>query len=451
VGSGVLLQSSSIFWGIAAGDTGSATWDWGYDLIPINFLTTDNYVSWAPGTADNPPTDNGSPVYVSALNDGTTVFVDYGPNDGVFDAVYKLNKLQVIQVYDPDKDNTGMHIVSTSPVAVAWGESPDKAGTGTPYLDMGYTTLPLPIEWIGVALSVEKTVAPTQIKVGEEAQFTVVISVPSTAGSAVTGINLVDNLPSGWVYITGSGNPSDPTHIVGTTLTWDSNWNLTPGQFQTVTFRAKAVSPNTDNPNRNVASAKGQSLGATLTADDDAFVDVFEPPQLTITKFGPSEATVDSTITYTGTLTNIGGSTAYNVVLVDQLPAGLVFVSSSHNANYDPATNTVTWNLGNLPAGTAIPGWITAYVLPSFSDGAQVDNNFKVTWADAPGGPVYPPATADWVTTLHTNPRALPLPSPQPVGGVCLQVDKLNIAAPWLALGIFIPLTLFLTARKRRV
>jgi len=114
--SGAYVQSSDVFWGIAAGDTGSATWDWGYDLIPVNFLGTDNYVSWAPGTRNL--SGNGSPVYVTALNDNTTVFVDYSPNDGVFDATYKLNRLQSIEIYDPDKDNTGMHIVSTANVNV---------------------------------------------------------------------------------------------------------------------------------------------------------------------------------------------------------------------------------------------------------------------------------------------------------------------------------------------
>lgn len=86
IGSGVYLSSGSTFWRIASGDTRSATWDWGCALIPVNFLTADNYVSWAPGTGQAVPTANGSPVYVTAITNNTTVFVDYGPNDGVFNA-----------------------------------------------------------------------------------------------------------------------------------------------------------------------------------------------------------------------------------------------------------------------------------------------------------------------------------------------------------------------------
>lgn len=555
-GSGVYLESSSTFWGIAAGDTGSATWDWGYDLIPTNFLTTDNYVSWAPGTSNR--TANGSPVFVTALNDNTTVFVDFGPNDGVFDATYNLNRLQAIEIYGRNNDNTGMHIVSTDLVAVAWGESPLRAGTGTPYLDMGYTTLPLPIEWIEVALQVEKTADPTAVQVNGEAEFTIVISVPATAAQA-TNVDLVDKLPPGWEYLAGSGSPSDPTSITGSlssgyTLTWDANWTIDPGSSRTVRFRARATaSADTTNPNRNVATATGQSLGATLTADDDAFVRVsavvvapavqatksaelavdadgdgvpspgdtleytiaisnsgtgpaqggaftdtpdlntslvagsvdvsgcpgclvtsgnapgdtsvgvaigslapgaavtiyfrvtiktdgftsvanqgtvggtnfgpvltddpatpaphdptvtpvtIAPPALTITKAGPTEATVGSAITYTGTLTNPSESTAYNAVLVDYLPSGVSFLSSSHTAVYDPVHNTVTWYLGDIPPGATIPGWVTVYISASVSDGTVLHDRFSLTWEDHLGND-YGPATATWDTVAHTLP-----------------------------------------------
>jgi len=345
INSGAYIYNSSgqVFWAIGAGDSNSPTWDWGYDLIPTNFLGTDNYVSWAPGNRTmTGSTVNGSPVYVTALTNNTTVFIDYGIpnpanpslssiNNGIFEATYVLNRLQTIQIFDPDKDNTGMHIVSTAPVAVAWGESPDVAGTGDPYLDMGYTTLPLPIEWIDVALQVDKTANPTQVLVGQESVFTVTVSVPPSAGAAATSVNMVDALPAGWQYVTGSGSPADPTTITGTlaggyVLTWNTNWTINPGASQTITFHAKATaSADQSNPNRNVATATGQSLGATLTADDDAFVDVITPTLvlvkngiLDMTVVSPGgQADVGDKINYTFTVTNTGNVTLTNVTLTD--------------------------------------------------------------------------------------------------------------------------------------
>lgn len=395
VGSGVYLSSSSTFWGIVSADTRSATWDWGCALIPVNFLTADNYVSWAPGTGQAVPTANGSPVYVTAITDNTTVFVDYGPNDGVFDAIHNLNSLQVIQIRDPDNNNTGMHIVSTQPVAVAWGESPDYAGTGTPYLDMGYTTLPLPIEWIDVALLVEKSVDPAEVEIDEEAEFTIVISVPPTATQA-TNVDLVDKLPPGWVYVTGSGVPSDPTSITGSLssgyiLTWDANWTINPGGSQTVRFRARATSSaDTTNPNRNVASATGQSLGATLTADDDAFIDVLSPPRIVIDKdvvTNPPVVGPGAQVTYQIRVANIGESTARNVSIWDSLPGGFTYHGTDDITETGGATRpsmsdpvlgdtTPTWGFWSIPPGGSVTITFTVDISDTITPGTYEDTAY---------------------------------------------------------------------------
>ena len=347
--SGTYLSSTSTFWGIGAGDDGSGLWDWGYDLIPINFLGSDNYVSWAPGTRTK--NDNGSPVYVTALNDNTTVFVDYGPNDNVIDATYTVNRLHSIKIFGTLNDNTGMHIISTAPIAVAWGEDPEVAGQLDPYLDMGYTTLPLPQEFIDIALTVHKTANPTLIIAGQQSQFSVTISVPNTAGAAVTSLSLVDNLPPGWQYVTGSGSPSDPTTITGSlaagyTLTWSGLPTINIGGSQTFTFSGlSTASANTVNPNRNLATATGQSLGATLTADDQAFVQVTPVgASLSLIKNGALDSTVvppngqanpGDKINYTFTVTNTGNVTLTNVTVTDPL----VTVSGSPIASLAPGAS----------------------------------------------------------------------------------------------------------------
>ncbi|MEM4250954.1 MAG: DUF11 domain-containing protein, partial [Candidatus Bathyarchaeia archaeon] len=100
------------------------------------------------------------------------------------------------------------------------------------------------------------------------------------------------------------------------------------------------------------------------------------------------------------------GGTAYDVVLVDQLPAGVSFVSSSHSADYDPDSNTVTWNLGNLAPGASIPGWLTVKIDAGLPDNTELTDTFSVTWKDRLGNS-YGPATASWDTTVYTRPELL--------------------------------------------
>jgi uncharacterized repeat protein (TIGR01451 family) len=377
IGSGAYIYTpnSEIFWGIGAGDIGtggnSATWDWGYSLIPINFLGTDNYVSWAPGNRTLASgTVNGSPVYVTALNNNTTISVDYGPNNGVFDYTTTINRLQAIKIFDPDKDNTGMHLVSTGPVAVAWGEDSNTAGTGDPYLDVGYTTLPLPVEWIDVALNVAKTANPTAVSAGTASEFTIVVSVPSTAGAAVTGIVLVDTLPIGWTYQNGStkidgiaaGNPTITGNITsGYILTWNVNWTLNMGNSHTLTLRA-TPDGTAQNPSRNEAKATGTSAGITLTAEGDAYVSIIPVtinPSVDISKSGPSTYKTGDIITYTITVRNTGDTVLQIDGFTDSLagtpnvPVGLQTLDIGESGSFtytytvpvgapDPLVNTAT-------------------------------------------------------------------------------------------------------------
>jgi uncharacterized repeat protein (TIGR01451 family) len=118
---------------------------------------------------------------------------------------------------------------------------------------------------------------------------------------------------------------------------------------------------------------------------------IYTTPQITITKEGPHQATVGSYITFTGTLTNVGGSPAENVTLVDYLPPGLTFVGSSHTAVYDEVTRTITWYLGTVGPGTSIPGWVEVRVDSSLPDGTDLLNTFSATWKDGGGSSYGPP------------------------------------------------------------
>ncbi len=397
--SGVYLSSSSIFWGIGSCDTRSATFDWAYSLVPEQFLGTDNYISWAPGTRDK--SANHSPVFITATTNRTTVYVYYAPDDGVPDQTFNLDRLQSIEVFDPDNDNSGMHVVSTAPVAMAWGQSPRVAGTGDPSLDMGYTTLPLPTEWIDISLDLEKTAEPTQIRVGGETTFTLNITVPSTAGAPVADLSIVDKLPPGWQYVPGSTKVDgiafpDPAPVTGNlnagyTLTWNGTGTLVQGSKRVLAFRAlSTASVSAFFPNRNVASVTGTSVGATLTADSDAFVTFDNSlPGINIAKSGPASARIGEEIQYTFIVTNTGNLTLSNVTVNDELLGGNITGPVRGDDGDGRLNTTEVWVYEKnytVPMGAPNPLENTAVATADYQGIPTSDlDDYRITLDIAPG------------------------------------------------------------------
>jgi len=233
---------------VVCADTSSTSYDWGFSGIPAKHLTYDYYVSWAPGSYNSPPTENGSPVWVTPLASDTTFYVDFSPLDGTVDQTFTLDVLEQRRIFDPDNDNTGMHVWATGKFAAAWGEDSRTADTGNPYLDLGAATLPLRQRWLDPILTLDKTVEPTILPpAGGTVTFTLLAQAHD---KSLVEVNLTDTLPISWTYVPAStqvtypdestGNP-EPT-VNGQTLFWDLPSplaDLSPNQSLTLTFQAR--------------------------------------------------------------------------------------------------------------------------------------------------------------------------------------------------------------------
>ncbi|OGO71216.1 MAG: hypothetical protein A2Z37_07255 [Chloroflexi bacterium RBG_19FT_COMBO_62_14] len=367
VGSGVHVSSTSLFWGIGSGDTESANWDWGYSLVPAFALQDHYFLGWAPGTSEVVPTSNGSPAYVTPVQDDTTVFVDYSPTDGAADTSFTLNRLETQRVFDPDDENTGMHIWATGDIAVAWGEDADTATVGTPYLDLGYSTIPFLPEWMDQVLEIEKSADPTSLPqaAGQTSTFTLVIS---TFTFPVNDVDVSDTLPPGWVYVDDSttitlpdnstitGVAANPTSVVGQVLTWDLNQDMPDSETLTVEFDAETTAGVAAGLNQNDGQASGTRLGGAqvFAPIDSAFVYI-SPSGLTIDK-DTSTPTVDpgNTASYSIALANAGSNPVTNVTVGDDLPTGFTFASAIISETN--ATRTATTNPG---VGDNVLAWGT--------------------------------------------------------------------------------------------
>ncbi len=328
------------FWAIGSANTRNADYNYGFTFIPSNQLTDEYFVSWAPGTTDL--SANGSPVFVTPVEDNTTIYVDYSPTNGVVDATYTLDRIEVQRIFDPDNDNTGMHIWATGSIAVVWGEDANAASTGNPFIDAGYTILPLNVEWLDAVVTLDKTADPPVIPsgAGQTSVFTLTIN-SDTFG--IDDVTVVDILPASWAYVDGSttitlpdgstitGIDADP-NINGQNLTWDNfptgPLDMNPNQTLVIVFSGITTRTPPERYSINEAVVTGSRGTETFTSSDTATVEVSD---LTLEKVSSAGGTTapGELITYTINVTNGGEATQNNIVVYDPLPVGTTYVASS--------------------------------------------------------------------------------------------------------------------------
>ncbi|MBN1375958.1 MAG: DUF11 domain-containing protein, partial [Dehalococcoidia bacterium] len=220
--------------------------------------------------------------------------------------------------------------------------------------------------------------------------------------AAAENVVLVDYLPVGLTYL-GSSHSAvyDP---VARTVTWIlgkiSHGSSIPGWISVLVDNITSGSSLVNNFQVKWTDNLANPYGPALASKE---IIVYSTPKIKITKEGPGEATVGSYITFTGTLSNVGGLSAENVVLMDRLPVGLTFVSSSHTAVYNAETHTIIWNIGHVGSGVDITGWVTVQVDSSVADGTHLVNGFSTSWRDGSNNS-YGPASASTEIVCHTHP-----------------------------------------------
>ncbi|MCX6029964.1 MAG: hypothetical protein NT169_11800 [Chloroflexi bacterium] len=202
--------------GTSTTDPQNQTFDWGYTLVPEAWLTTAMVVGWAPGTAAGCTTGtcNGSPVWVTAVRP-TTIYVKYdgdvnngpntAPNGLKYDVFYTLAAFESKQIYDPDKNQTGMRVYTADGTQLtgAWGEDPINASPGSPYLDVGYTIPPLPQMVVSKAAGLRTDVNSNgQTDPGDTLAYT--ITVRNSGAVTLFGTVVSETVPLNTTYVTSS-------------------------------------------------------------------------------------------------------------------------------------------------------------------------------------------------------------------------------------------------------
>ncbi len=381
-GSAVYLKGTGTFWGTSDVDSNSGNYDWGYSLVPTYLLQTDQNVSYAPGNSpvlacnDAGGQGRANGLFITPAQDNTTIFIDKN-GDGVPDTDasmevllgttpvaatglgYRANRLQSLYVTGSSSgttagslcDLTGAHVWATGPFTMAYGENPDKA-TAVGGLDLGYTILPGPDNWMDLALTTSKTTNPVIVSTVAGATTVTYTIVVDSHEFNIDAVNVVDNLPANWAFVNNSatitypnlsqttGAAANPT-VALPNLTWGSGLlgNLLPNQRITITFQAvtTAVFTNGAITQNNVTTTGTRTVGGvtqTFKAKSLAFNTYSDGSfgmNVTKTSSVPLATPVSpgDTLTYTVTVANPATNILTAATLYDALPNGVTYVAAS--------------------------------------------------------------------------------------------------------------------------
>ncbi|MGW2401124.1 isopeptide-forming domain-containing fimbrial protein [Kitasatospora sp. NPDC001664] len=204
------------------------------------------------------------------------------------------------------------------------------------------------------AMTAEKTVSPGKVKPGDTVTYTVKFTNPNTY--PVTTFGFTDTLDARLDYVAGSTSGTDLNEPVvnGSQVGWGTFTTLAAGASYTFTFQAKVKTTATLGTATNDFSGDG-----ITTLSKVAPLLIAPPANLTVTKTVDRTAVlIGGQVVFTVTVKNDGPNAAANVVLTDQLPTGLTWVSDDSAGKYDRTTGK--WTVGALAKDATATLKITA-------------------------------------------------------------------------------------------
>ncbi|QSR26924.1 hypothetical protein CFH99_14935 [Nocardioides aromaticivorans] len=178
------------------------------------------------------------------------------------------------------------------------------------------------------------------------------VTYRNTGTAAATGVTIVDTLPVGMSYVTGSASLA-PTSVVGRTITWVIG-NVPAGSaLVTITYRVAVA---TAGQYTNVATITSDQPDSDTTDNRAECTAGASYTDVAVDKACPSNASPGAVVTHTVSFANLGNQPAAGVQVVDTLGAGLTYRAGSAKVDGSPVSPSVagqvlTFTLGTVGAG----------------------------------------------------------------------------------------------------
>lgn len=239
---------------------------------------------------------------------------------------------------------------------------------------------------LAASLELTKSADHTTRHVGYDIVYRLQYRCASTVENC-NGTVITDPLPPEVEYVglSGSIHTTNETYDPGThTVTFTFQSPLSAGatgevdvivRFPNGSTPDGTVATNTATINANNAPAvNSNSVDVTAIADDITVA----------SKFLAAGSSLDEITAYGIQVCvphQIGGLNISNVTVVDNLPAGAVYVSSVQGGVYNSSNHTVTWNFANLAINECrYPKVSVIYPSSTFTEGQTIVNNGTVTY-----------------------------------------------------------------------
>jgi uncharacterized repeat protein (TIGR01451 family) len=214
------------------------------------------------------------------------------------------------------------------------------------------TTVPSPIN---ADMSITKSTTATSAPIGSTFSYTIVVT--NNGPDAATSVVMTDTLPSSLLFrsitqpspftcttpavgATGTITCTAATLANGASRTFTLVVEVAAGASGSIVNSGSVTSAATDGNSGNSGSNSSGVTAAPASAD------------ISIVKSTTSnQAVTGTTITYTILVSNAGPSPATNVIVTDDLPAGMAFLDVTPSQGSCNAADPVSCNLGTILSG----------------------------------------------------------------------------------------------------